>query len=144
MQKTTRLLIATLVMTLLNTAPAAAQPQPWNAEAIDRPIDAATVDAMTRAGDLVVVSRRVDRLLPDRIHEYLAQYLAGVPVHGGGVSRQMRNGETVSLFGRIHENIEIGTMPSLSLYDALAGLAQATDASGASAINCCYPALISF
>ena len=71
---------------------------------------------MTRAGDLVVVSRRVDRLLPDRIHEYLAQHLAGVPVHGGGVSRQTRNGETVSLFGRIHENIEIGTMPSLSLY----------------------------
>ena len=129
MQKTTRLLIATLVMTLLNTAPGAAQPQPWNAEAIDRPIDAATVDAMTRAGDLVVVSRRVDRLLPDRIHEYLAQHLAGVPVHGGGVSRQTRNGETVSLFGRIHENIDIGTMPSLSLYDALAGLAQATDAS---------------
>ena len=129
MQKTTRLLIATLVMTLLNTAPGAAQPQPWNAEAIDRPIDAATVDAMTRAGDLVVVSRRVDRLLPDRIHEYLAQHLDGVPVHGGGVSRQMRSNETVSLFGRIHENIEIGTVPSLSPDDALAGLAQATDAS---------------
>ncbi len=129
MQKTTRLLIATLVMTLLNTAPGAAQPQPWNAEAIDRPIDAATVDAMTRAGDLVVVSRRVDRLLPDRIHEYLAQHLDGVPVHGGGVSRQMRSNETVSLFGRIHENTEIGAVPSLSPDDALAGLAQATDAS---------------
>ena len=129
MQKTTRLLIATLVMTLLHTAPGAAQLQPWNAEAIDRPIDAATVDAMTRAGDLVIMSRRVDRLLPDRTHEYLAQHLDGVPVHGGGVSRQTRNGETVSLFGRIHENIGITTMPSLSPDDALAGLAQATDAS---------------
>ena len=129
MQKTTRLLIAALVMTLLNTAPGAAQLQQWNAEAIDRPIDAATVDAMTRAGDLVVVSRRVDRLLPDRIHEYLAQHLDGVPVHGAGVSRQTRSNETVSLFGRIHENIGIATIPSLSPDDALAGLAQATDAS---------------
>ena len=31
MQKTTRLLIAALVMTLLNTAPGAAQLQQWNA-----------------------------------------------------------------------------------------------------------------
>ena len=84
---------------------------------------------MTRAGDLVVVSRRVDRLLPDRIHEYLAQHLDGVPVHGAGVSRQTRSNETVSLFGRIHENIGIATIPSLSPDDALAGLAQATDAS---------------
>ncbi len=129
MQKTTRLLIAALVMTLLNTAPGAAQLQQWNAEAIDRPIDAATVDAMTRAGDLVVVSRRVDRLLPDRIHEYLAQHLDGVPVHGAGVSRQTRSNETVSLFGRIHENIGIATIPSLSPDDALAGLARAADAS---------------
>ena len=129
MQKTIRLLITTLVMTLLNAAPGAAQLQPWNAEALDRPIDAATVDAMTQVGDLVVVSRRLDRLLPDRMHEYLAQYLDGVPVHGAGVSHQTRNGETVSLFGRIHENIGITTIPSLSPDDALAGLAQATDAS---------------
>ena len=84
---------------------------------------------MTQVGDLVVVSRRLDRLLPDRMHEYLAQYLDGVPVHGAGVSHQTRNGETVSLFGRIHENIGITTIPSLSPDDALAGLAQATDAS---------------
>ena len=129
MQKTIRLLITTLVMTLLNAAPGAAQPQPWNAEAIDRPLAAATVDAMTQVGDLVVVSRRLDRLLPDRMHEYLAQYLNGVPVYGAGVSRQMRSDETVSLFGRIHENIEIGTVPALLPDDALAGLAQATDAS---------------
>ena len=129
MWKTTRLLTTTLVVVLLFTASGAGQLQPWNADGLDRPIDAATVDAMTRAGDLVVVSRSVDRLLPDRIHEYLAQHLDGVPVHGGGVSRQTRNGETVSLFGRIHENIEIGTVPSLSPDDALAGLAQATDAS---------------
>ena len=129
MQKTIHLLITTLVMTLLNTAPGAAQPQPWNAEAIDSPLDAATVDAMTQVGDLVVVSRRLDRLLPDRMHEYLAQYLDGVPVHGAGVSRQTRNGETVSLFGQIHEDIGITTIPSLSPDDALVGLAQATDAS---------------
>ena len=129
MWKTTRLLTTTLAVVLLFTASGAAQLQPWNADGLDQPIDAATVDAMTRAGDLVVVSRRLDRLLPDRMHEYLAQYLDGVPVYGAGVSRQMRNDETVSLFGRIHENIEIWTGPSLSPTDALAGLAQATDAS---------------
>ncbi len=129
MWKTTRLLTTTLVVVLLFTASGAGQLQPWNADGLDRPIDAATVDAMTRAGDLFVVSRSVDRLLPDRTHEYLAQHLDGVPVHGAGVSRQTRNGETVSLFGRIHENIGITTIPSLSPDDALAGLAQATDAS---------------
>ena len=129
MQKTTRLLTTTLAVVLLFTASGAAQLQPWNADGLDQPIDAATVDAMTQVGDLVIVSRRLDRLLPDRLHEYLAQHLDGVPVHGAGVSRQMRNGETVSLFGRIHENIGTPTMPSLSPDDALAGLAQATDAS---------------
>ena len=129
MRKTTRFLTTTLAVVLLFTASGAAQFQPWNPDGFDQPIDAATVDAMTRTGDLVIVSRRVDRLLPDRIHEYLAQHLDGVPVHGAGVSRQMRNGETVSLFGRVHENIGIPTIPSLSPDDALAGLAQTTDAS---------------
>ena len=129
MRNKARFLATTLALTLLLTASGAAQLQQWGTDALERPIDAATVDAMTLAGDLVVVSRRADRLLPDRTHEYLAQYLDGVPVHGAGVSRQTRNGETVSLFGQIHEDIGIETVPSLSGDDALAGLVQATGTS---------------
>ena len=129
MRNPTRLLATTLAVVLVLTTSGAAQLQEWSTDALDRPIDVATVDAMTRVGGLVLVSRRADRLLPDRIHEYLAQYLNGVPVHGAGVSRQTRNGEMVSFFGQIHEDIAIGTVPTLSADDALAGLAQATDAS---------------
>ena len=129
MPRTTRLLTATTTISLLLTVAGAAQLQEWDPDRSDQPIDAATVDAMTLTGNLAVVSRRADRLLPDRIHEYLPQYFNGVPVHGAGVSRQTRNGETVSLFGRIHENIRIGTLPSLSPDAAIAGQAQATGAS---------------
>ena len=62
----------------------------------------ATVDAMSRNGELVVVSRQADRSLPGRTHEYLAQLHEGVPVHGGGVSRQLDRGVTVSLFGTLY------------------------------------------
>ena len=128
MYRITRLLTTTLAVSLLLTAPGAAQFREWSAEALSQPIDGATVDLMVQAGDLFVVSRRADRLLSDRSHEYLQQYVDGVPVHGAGVSRQTRNGETVSLFGRIHEGIDVETVPALSFDAALAGLARATGA----------------
>ena len=128
MYRITRLLTTTLAVSLLLTAPGAAQFREWSAEALSQPIDGATVDLMAQAGDLVVVSRYADSLLSDRTHEYLAQYVDGVPVHGAGVSRQTRNGETVSLFGRIHEGIDVGTVPALSSDAALTGLALATGA----------------
>ena len=49
----------------------------------------ATVYGMERTGELVVMSRRSDASLESSTHEYLAQYHAGIPVHGGGVSRQL-------------------------------------------------------
>ena len=121
-------LLTTTLLPLLLAAPVAAQLQQWRTDTFDQPIAAGAVGAMTQTGDLVVMSRRADRLLPDRTHEYLAQYLNGVPVHGAGVSRQTRNGETLSLFGRIHKDIDIGTVPSLSAVEALDGLTQATGA----------------
>lgn len=133
MRNEPRFLATTLALALLPAASVDAQFRQGSIDTLERPIDAATVDAMARAGDLVVVSRRADRLLPDRIHEYLAQYVDGVPVHGAGVSRQTRNGETVSLFGQIHEDIAIRTVPALSDADALAGLAEATGASSVDA-----------
>ena len=62
----------------------------------------ATVTGMEHAGNLAVMSRRSDAYAEGRTHEYLAQYHAGIPVHGGGVSRQLDpGGATVSLFGHL-------------------------------------------
>jgi hypothetical protein len=51
----------------------------------------ATVHGMESTGNLVVMSRRSDASQEGRTHEYLTQYHAGIPVHGGGVSRQLKN-----------------------------------------------------
>ena len=83
------------------------------------------VDAMTRDGGLVVVSRRADRPLATRTHEYLAQYTGGVPVLGGGIARQLDRGATVSLLGTLHEGIDIGTTPAFPAAEAVLRLEQA-------------------
>ena len=75
----------------------------------------ATVDGMARTGDLVAMSRLNDPSLEGRTHEYLAQYFAGVPVYGGGVSRQLDgSGVTVSLFGTVHQGIDVDITRALS------------------------------
>ena len=84
----------------------------------------AAVDRMTRNGDLVVMSRRSDRALGGRTHEYLAQFVAGIPVHGGGIARQLDRGMTVSLFGTMHQGIDIDITPQLSATAASAAIAR--------------------
>ena len=75
----------------------------------------AAVDGMARTGELVAVSRLSDASLEGRTHEYLAQHYAGLPVFGGGVSRQLdAGGVTVSLFGTVHQDIDVNTTPALS------------------------------
>ena len=75
----------------------------------------ATVDGMARTGELVVMSRLGDASLEERTHEYLAQHYAGIPVYGGGVSRQLdAAGVTVSLFGTLHQGIDVNIAPALS------------------------------
>ncbi len=78
------------------------------------------MDAMARTDGLALVSRLADRQVPGRAHEYLQQYSQGVPVHGGGVSRQLQDGVTVSVFGTLDETIDVSTVPALSPSDALA------------------------
>ena len=86
----------------------------------------ATVDRMTRNGDLVVTSRLDDRTLPGRTHEYLAQVVDGVPVLGGGVARQLdASGVTISLLGALHPGINVDTTPGLSAAEVAARLEQA-------------------
>lgn len=88
----------------------------------------ALLDTMVRAGNLVTMSRRNDRAVGGRVHEYLAQYVDGVPVQGAGVSRQLDAGVTVSLFGTVHEGIDIDTSPALTAEEAVALLEQETGA----------------
>ena len=82
----------------------------------------AAVDRMTQTGDLVVLSRRGDRALAGHTHEYLAQVVAGIPVHGGGMTRQLDRGMTVSLFGTLHQGIDLDFTPQLSATAASAAI----------------------
>ena len=71
-----------------------------------------TLDGMVRNGDLVVTSRLGDASIEGRTHEYLAQHYAGIPVLGGGVSRQLDgSGVTVSLFGTLYPGITLDSTP---------------------------------
>lgn len=77
------------------------------------------VDALLRNDELRLASRTPDRYLPARVHEGLMQYHEGVPVLGGGLSRQLAGGVTVSIFGTLHEGIDVDTTPLVSADDAL-------------------------
>ena len=91
----------------------------------------AEIDGMLRTGDLVQVSLLEDERLPGREHEYAAQFFQGVPVFGGGVSRQFDRGVTISLFGTLHQGLDVDTAPGLSAAEAAARLEQSTGASPA-------------
>ena len=81
----------------------------------------ARVDALVRTNALVLASRQPDVSLSGRVHETFQQYHAGVPVHGGGISRQLANaGLTVSIFGTIYQEIDLDITPQLAQYEALA------------------------
>ena len=85
------------------------------------------VDALARTGELALVSRLGDRYLPGRAHEGFMQFHQGVPVLGGGVSRQLAGGVAVSIFGTIHEDVDVDTAPRISADEALAVIAEQTD-----------------
>ena len=85
----------------------------------------AAVDRLIRTGDLVATSRHADRTLAGRAHERLAQHVAGIPVHGGGVARQLDRGVTVSLLGTLHGAVDLETAPRLSAGAAAARIAEA-------------------
>ena len=74
----------------------------------------ALVETLVRADELVIRSRYADRQLAGRVHESAMQYHRGVPVYGGGITRQLAGGATVSIFGTIHQGIDIDTTPALS------------------------------
>ena len=71
------------------------------------------VDQMLRTGDLRVRETVRDALLPDRTHQRLDQYVHGVRVAGGDLTRQLAPDGTVSIFGMMHDGIDISTSPAL-------------------------------
>jgi len=86
----------------------------------------ARVSAMLRGGGLRV--RRVDGddLVAGRQHERLDQVFQGVRVYGGEIVRQLDNGQTVSVFGRLYEGIAIDTEPVLTPVEAAAVVTRLT------------------
>ena len=71
-----------------------------------------------RGDALVLRAVRADTLSADRTHERYDQYVAGVRVFGADVARQSHRGVTESIFGTIHQGIDIDTRPTFAEADA--------------------------
>ena len=132
MRKTPRLLAAGASLAMA-AGSLQAQPETISYAATSRPEDAgdlirvdATIAEKALAGELRRVSARTDRI--GRIHEYFRQTHDGVPVYGAGFSRQRDDGRTVSVFGRVHEGIDLETSPGIPAAAALARLEEVAGA----------------
>jgi Zn-dependent metalloprotease len=72
------------------------------------------VDAMLSAGRLDMTSSVDDTMIAGRTIERLGQLHEGLPVFGGQVVRQMDGRATVSVTGRLYEDIAVDLTPSIS------------------------------
>jgi thermolysin len=92
------------------------------------------IDGMIRDRALVVRDVQRDTMMPDRTHERLDQYLRGVRIVGGDLTRQAGPDGTVSVFGTLHTELALDLTPTLSAEEATAAIARAAggDASGPS------------
>lgn len=102
----------------------------------------ALVETLVRADELVIRSRYADRQLAGRVHESAMQYHRGVPVYGGGITRQLAGGATVSIFGTLHQGIDIDTTPALSATAARTALQNLS--AGAALVSGPLPSLTIF
>lgn len=75
-------------------------------------------DALVRSGDLEVVSTEADPMVAGRTHERLRQVYRGVPVVGGGLTRQASAGVGVSMFGTIYTGIDVDADPVVGAGEA--------------------------
>jgi bacillolysin len=78
------------------------------------------VDSMVRDGSLRLRRTTDDTLMSDRVHERLNQYYKGIRVQGGDVARQTDRGVSVSIFGTVYPDINVGVDPALTTSDAAA------------------------
>jgi Zn-dependent metalloprotease len=83
------------------------------------------IDSMIRDRTLVVRDVQRDTLLPDRVHERLDQYVRGVRIVGGDLTRQTAPDGTVSVFGTLHTELTLDLTPRLSVAAARGTIATA-------------------
>ena len=72
------------------------------------------VDDLRQTGTLMLRRRTIDHVVSGRSHERFDQYYGNARVFGGDVTRQLDNGLTISLFGRLYDGIAIDPVPTLS------------------------------
>ena len=101
----------------------------------------ATIDGMVQSRELAVGVVRDDPVLQDRRHESLVQYYQGIPVYGGGLSRQTSRGVTVSILGTLLTGIALDPVPGLSADQVVTIL---RNVSGGTLVGADIPQLIIF
>jgi bacillolysin len=84
------------------------------------------VQQMMRGGELRIRESRTDRMMTGRTIERADQYHQGIRVFGGGVTRQVASGQTVSVFGTLYDGIQIDTGPAVAEIDARRTIATRT------------------
>ena len=89
-----------------------------------RAVDA-QVDALLRSGALRLRGTERDAMLSDRRQERLDQYVRGVRIVGGDLTRQSGTDGTLSVFGMLHTGVDLDTTPALSGERAPAAIAAA-------------------
>src|SRR5262245_50579865 len=80
------------------------------------------VDQMLRSRNLRVRSVQADEIVPDRQHQRLDQYVQGVRIADGDLTRQLARDGTVSIFGTMHSGIDVDVTPVLSAEEARAAV----------------------
>jgi len=85
----------------------------------------AEVNRQVRSGELRVRRERTDTLIAGRAHQQLDQYVNGVRVLGGSLSRQLAGSTAVSLFGELQNVGDVDVTPMVSQDDARTAIAAA-------------------
>ena len=83
------------------------------------------VDQMIRDRALVATTIETDPLVNGRRHERFEQFVRGVRIAGGDVTRQTATDGTVSLFGLLHNDVPLNLTPRLSRDEAATAIARA-------------------
>lgn len=82
------------------------------------------VNGMVQRGQLSVRSVEPDLVLPGHQHERFEQYVNGVRIFGGDITRQSVEGTTTSIFGTFYDTVAIGTTPTVTPEAARAAFGQ--------------------
>jgi Tol biopolymer transport system component len=87
-----------------------------------------TIDRMARDQQLLLASVTPDPLLPGRRHERYVQVHDGVPIVGAGVTRQVSETHTYSVFGTLYEDVRGSVTAAFDATEAAERLAADTKA----------------